>query len=393
LSASNNNQYNIKPFHKGQIIFREGQKANTAYLVKSGSVTIQKMIDGKRVTLANIKAGGIFGEMGIISGEPRNASAIVEEFCELIIISEDTLNNVLLDSPKIVQAITKVLIERLRTTTQKISAQTAANAFLGTCNIIEFMMSTHGEKTPAGMGIPYNAVLAKVKEILGLSQLEVDTFLNKMKSVNIIQIIDKNAAPDNFYCRGKEDSMQRYLMPSDPKTFLKAAERFYTEFKNTISVETTGHEFIDINDFARMVDSTPEIIYKKIGAGEIPENIFFIHQQAASEWSGKVGTMFFKKLKRRTLNIEDLQDINDVVFVDNTTLQDAISKLGPYKVCILVSIAGDEARSKIYANLSKKMVEVVKEQIANGQTVDEIEAGDIERELILTIKALKGVTT
>jgi flagellar motor switch protein FliG len=78
--------------------------------------------------------------------------------------------------------------------------------------------------------------------------------------------------------------------------------------------------------------------------------------------------------------------------VDDTTLQDALSNLGPYKVCILVSIAGDEARSKIYASLSKKMADVVKDQIAHGQTVDEIEAGDIERELIRTIKTLKGVT-
>lgn len=388
-----NTQYDVKPFHKGQSIFKEGQRANTAYLVKSGAVTIQKVIDGKQVTLARIKAGEIFGEMGIISGEPRNASAIAEDFCELIVISDETLSRVILESPKIVRAITSLLIERLRATTQKVSGRITENAFLGACNIIEFMMVTHSEMTPAGRGIPYSEARTKIKEILGLSQLEIDTFVNKLKSASIIQIIDKNARSGNSPHRSNEEGAERYLMPTDPKTFLKTAARFYAEFKDTISIETSGNEFIDINDFAKMVDSTPDIIYKKIAAREIPENIFFIHRRAAAEWSGQVGAMFFKKLKRRTLNIEDLTDVNDVVFVDNTTLQDAISKLGPFKVCILVSIAEEEARAKIYANLSNKMAEIVKEQIANGQTVDETEAGDIEREFILTIKALKGITT
>jgi CRP-like cAMP-binding protein len=396
--TASNVQYNIKPFHKGQVIFREGQKANTAYLVKSGAVIIQKMMESKQVTLARIKSGEIFGEMGIISGEPRYASAIAEDFCELIVISEDTLNRVLLESPKIVQAITKVLIERLRATTQKISGGGAANTFIGACNVIDFMFSTHCEMTPAGtpLGIPYAAARTKIKEIIGLSQLEIDTFVNKLQSANIVQMIDKRVVSGNVPGRSDKDGaqtdVQRYLAPTDPKTFLKTAARFYAEFKETISIETTGNEFIDIHDFAGLVDSTPEMIYRKIAAGEVPENLFFIHRPAAAEWFSQVGVMFFKKVKRRMLNIEDLTDVDDIVFVDDTTLQDALSNLGPYKVCILVSIAGDEARSKIYASLSKKMADVVKDQIAHGQTVDEIEAGDIERELIRTIKTLKGVT-
>ena len=397
--STETSSYSFTPFHKGQTIFKEGQQANTAYLVKSGTVTIKKKIENKQVTLAHIKAGHIFGEMGIISGEPRNATALAEDYCELVVIDNKVLNKSLLESSKIIQAITKTLIQRLQSTSQKITSQPAGNLFISACNIIEIMYSSYCQKGSVGdaLGIPYNEVCERLKNILSLSQLEISTFVKRLQGINAVQIVENNTDARNVV--GQVDKKvagkdrQQFLKLTDPKTFLKMTTRFYEELKDTFPASETDQEFIDIHDFAAMVNSTPEMIYKKIGAGEIPENIFFINKRGAAEWSHEVGITFFQKVKRRTLNIEELSDVNDVMYVDNTTLQDAFSKLGPYKVCILVSIAGDEARSKIMRNLSTKIAAVVNDQIGSGQTVDEVEAGDIEREFILTIKSLKGVSS
>ena len=145
MSAESSN-YLIATFYKGQTIFKEGQPANAAYLVKSGVVAIQKKIEDRQAVLAYLKPGRIFGEMGIISGEPRNATAIAEEYCELVVIDHEVLSKTLLDSPKIVQSITKGLIASLRSTSKKVTSQAVGNSFIGTCSIIDFMYASHCEK-------------------------------------------------------------------------------------------------------------------------------------------------------------------------------------------------------------------------------------------------------
>ena len=58
-------------FRPGEVIFREGDKGNEMYVVRSGEVDIE--LDGK--VLETLARGGIFGEMALIDGSPRAATA------------------------------------------------------------------------------------------------------------------------------------------------------------------------------------------------------------------------------------------------------------------------------------------------------------------------------
>ncbi|MBF0329537.1 MAG: cyclic nucleotide-binding domain-containing protein [Nitrospirae bacterium] len=372
--------YNVKTFYKGQLICKEGQTGETAFLVKSGSVTIYKTVNNNQVTLAHIKPGHVFGEMGVLSGEPRTASAVADDFCEIIIIDKEVLEQHLRESPKIIQAITKSAIDRLHRTSKKVSDQPVGNVFMSVCSIIEFMYLSQTKQGTDDSGVPYHEVSQRIRDILSIPQLEIDTIVKKLASINIIDVIERKSASE----------VVKYLKMPDSKTFLKKAKQFYEEFRQTLGTSAQEREFIDIHEFANIVNTTPELIYKKIGTGEIPENIFFIHKRAAADWAQEVGEGFFKKVKRRSLNIEDLTEVDDIIYVDGNTLQEAFSRLGHYKMGILTFIAGDEAKSKIYANLSSKIAGIVKDQVAARQEIDEIEAGDIEKELIQLIKSLKG---
>ena len=295
MSAENSN-YLIATFYKGQTIFKEGQPANAAYLVKSGVVAIQKKIEDRQAVLAYLKPGRMFGEMGIISGEPRNATAIAEEYCELVVIDHEVLSKTLLDSPKIVQSITKGLIASLRSTSKKVTSQAVGNSFIGTCSIIDFMYASHCEKGSDGepLGIPYHEVCAVLKRALSLSQLEINAFINKLHSVNALQIIERPTKTQN---ESDHRNSPPFLKLTDPQAFLKTATHFYEEFKDTFSVIETEQESMDINEFSVMVNSTPEMIIKKIGSGEIPENIISFNKRQATEWFHKVGDTFFPKVQ------------------------------------------------------------------------------------------------
>ena len=62
-------------FNDGDVIFREGGPSDTAYEIVSGTVEIAKMGDGGNVLLATLGAGQMFGEMGVLDLEKRNATA------------------------------------------------------------------------------------------------------------------------------------------------------------------------------------------------------------------------------------------------------------------------------------------------------------------------------
>lgn len=56
-------------------VFREGDGGDGAYVVLDGSVRIFKTRNGHETTLAQLKPGDIFGEMALLDGKPRSASA------------------------------------------------------------------------------------------------------------------------------------------------------------------------------------------------------------------------------------------------------------------------------------------------------------------------------
>ncbi|MBI1776913.1 MAG: cyclic nucleotide-binding domain-containing protein [Proteobacteria bacterium] len=66
-------------FKSHSVIFKEGDKGDAAYLIRSGKVAIAKDTADGPVILATIGKRSIFGEMALIDGSPRMASAIAAE--------------------------------------------------------------------------------------------------------------------------------------------------------------------------------------------------------------------------------------------------------------------------------------------------------------------------
>ena len=89
----------LKTYLVGDFIFREGEQGNIAYVVESGVVELVKFTGEDYVTLSEITAGTLFGEMAIIDGSPRSASARAKEECTLKEITEEQLKAYMSRSP------------------------------------------------------------------------------------------------------------------------------------------------------------------------------------------------------------------------------------------------------------------------------------------------------
>lgn len=101
-------------FPEGHTIIEEGDVADHAYIIQSGTVKIFKDKGGKPVELAKLGVGDIFGETALLFDEPRTASVKALEDCNLIIITRATMEEKLKDSDATIRAIVKMMKERIK---------------------------------------------------------------------------------------------------------------------------------------------------------------------------------------------------------------------------------------------------------------------------------------
>lgn len=97
-------------FEPGEVIFSEGDKGDKMYVIRSGDVEVER--DGKIVE--TLSGGGIFGEMALIDGSPRAATARAKTACEVAPITEKTFLFLVHETPFFAIAVMRSLADRLR---------------------------------------------------------------------------------------------------------------------------------------------------------------------------------------------------------------------------------------------------------------------------------------
>lgn len=70
----------VEEFDDQAVLFAAGDPPDAAYLIERGGLLVlQSGVNGDKIALARLQRGGMVGEMGLIDGARRSASAIVEE--------------------------------------------------------------------------------------------------------------------------------------------------------------------------------------------------------------------------------------------------------------------------------------------------------------------------
>ncbi|MBP6942124.1 MAG: Crp/Fnr family transcriptional regulator [Syntrophorhabdaceae bacterium] len=111
----------INTYAKGEVIFQEGEKGDSLYIVLKGQVKVCLYDeDGREYILAAIGKDGFFGELALIDELPRSANVITLEDSELLIIRRNDFTRLLMENPTITIAILKVLSRRLREADERI---------------------------------------------------------------------------------------------------------------------------------------------------------------------------------------------------------------------------------------------------------------------------------
>ena len=110
-----------KAFTNGEYIFREGESAAYAYVIKSGVVEIVKNSASGVQVLAELKPPTIFGEMALIDGNPRSAGARAKENSVVTEVTSAAFSSYLSKNPEAAIRIMKNISENLRASNQLVA--------------------------------------------------------------------------------------------------------------------------------------------------------------------------------------------------------------------------------------------------------------------------------
>ncbi len=78
-----------KKYDRDQVIFREHENGDVAYIIANGQVQIIKESDNGPKVLGILEKGAMFGEMALIDNKPRMASAkAINGPVELLVVSK-----------------------------------------------------------------------------------------------------------------------------------------------------------------------------------------------------------------------------------------------------------------------------------------------------------------
>jgi len=105
----------VRTERAGEVLFRRGEAGETFYIVLSGEVTLETE---DRKVLEHVHPGGFFGEIALLTGQPRSTHAIVRQDAQLAEIGRDEFQQVVMANPTVAVGMSRILGQRLANTSR-----------------------------------------------------------------------------------------------------------------------------------------------------------------------------------------------------------------------------------------------------------------------------------
>lgn len=112
----------VETFGRGETILSAGEGGASMFIIDDGLVSIRRSDAEGGGELAQLGAGEMFGEIALLTGEPRQASVVALTDVVAFEIAKRSLQPILKQNPALVESISKVIVER-RSSTAAVHAE------------------------------------------------------------------------------------------------------------------------------------------------------------------------------------------------------------------------------------------------------------------------------
>lgn len=178
-----------RSYERGEVIFREGDAGDTCYVVRAGRVSIQREhMDGRTLTLAELRPGAIFGELAMFGRETRSATAEALEPTALLAILSGDVQRVIRSSPEIALKMLGAMADRLRRANERLlqqSFQTVAGRVASA--LLTQAIARQAEGAPQ-TDVLIQATQAEIAQLAGTSRESASRFLATLEREGVVML-------------------------------------------------------------------------------------------------------------------------------------------------------------------------------------------------------------
>lgn len=104
-------------FPPGQVVFREGDAAHCAYFIEKGEVEVTRRHDGQEQVLARLSVGDFFGELSLLSDDPRRGAtvrALTET--QVAVVGKENFLRMIFAIPSVREDVLNTATQRMQST-------------------------------------------------------------------------------------------------------------------------------------------------------------------------------------------------------------------------------------------------------------------------------------
>lgn len=177
-----------KTIKSGMHLFHQNDRSRELYIIQSGTIKIYRISNGREIELATLGKGAVLGEMALIDGKPRSASAKAISDCEVIRIDADTFHEKIKDVPSWFMSIIKMTSNKIRQANCRL--QNISSGHQGAKIIITlFYLFKHFDNT--GDGLKINKIQPRLITLLGITHQNIVQMLDFLYQNSFIHIRDE----------------------------------------------------------------------------------------------------------------------------------------------------------------------------------------------------------
>jgi len=181
-----------REFAAGEVLFREGEAASEAYLLRTGRVRLIKRVGGIDRGFRLLGAGDLFGESALIPGATRTSTAVSVEAGKAIVLNPEAFREVLAADPAIgSQALTQ-LASRLRDAEDQIEALMIRDAQAKVVvTLLKLARRIIGSKGLPDGAVPLTLSPVDLATRVGLDVDTVKRTIQQLRESHYVQIVDE----------------------------------------------------------------------------------------------------------------------------------------------------------------------------------------------------------
>jgi CRP/FNR family transcriptional regulator, cyclic AMP receptor protein len=176
-----------RAWRRGEILFRSGDPGDALFGVVTGRIRISTgNADGREIFLNIMEPGDTFGEIALLDGGTRTATATAIEASELVSIRRAPLFELLEREPKTALELLRLCGERLRWTSGLLEDAALLDAPARLAKRLLSLGELHGEKTGGGYRIRISQ--EDLASFLGVSRQAVNEQLQEWKAKGWVEL-------------------------------------------------------------------------------------------------------------------------------------------------------------------------------------------------------------